>query len=435
MVRLPWRLGILLLAVAARPAVAADPASTQPAVANMSSDALLAALSMPGWRDRRDAIHELYALGPDAETKVHELLRRDLNQEQRKNVERALQLIADNRQLGATLISLHLKQATAANAMQAFLSQSAGDIPFDPEFWKRLGSQKVTLDVDREPFWDVLRTLSTQLNFAFINDAQELQFSRGVQKVADGISTDGAFLFGANAYTTRRSLIVEIIACGEPKVPVIRTLDLTIHRGVDDQGNVLLSQSGRGGMGGRRGNNGFMGARRWGGPTREGPRLVNAIFQHPQDGVIRVAELTGQITISVQSGSSSWEIDEPINMSPVTRTIDSIPVTIHALRGDGDSYELRASVPFGWSDTTVPASEIMDLMRRNMQLLDASGKALQPGTPDPQRGTATTDITLDFTRGIGKSRVGAPARIVWQVPESRKVSVPFAFKNLTIDGF
>jgi len=54
--------------------------------------------------------------------------------------------------------------------------------------------------------------------------------------------------------------------------------------------------------------------------------------------------------------------------------------------------------------------------------------------PDSQRGTATTDITVEFTRGIGKSRRGAPATIVWQVPEVRKVKVPFTFKNLPIDG-
>jgi hypothetical protein len=439
MARRFWRLGALLLtAMAVGPAFAADPPATQTASIAASPDALLAALSKPGWRDRRDAIHVLCARGPDAEAMVRQLLQRDLDKEQRKNVELALQMIRDNRLLGASLITLHLKNATAADTMQALSQQAGGDVPCDPsDLWSQRTSPTVTIDVDHQPYWDVMRTLSARLNVNFINESQELQFSRtggGSPRVADGISTDGAFIFGANAYTNRRSMVVEILAVGEPKAPVIRTLDLTIQRGVDDQGNELMSQSGRGGMGRRGGRFGFGGGGRWGAPAREGPRIVNVVFQHPQEGVLRVAELSGQITISVQSGASTWEIDDPTNISPATRTVDSIPITIHSVRGGGDSYELRASIPFGSSDIRSAADEVVDLMRRGLRLMDSAGHVLPMGAPDMTRFTSTTDITVDFTRGIGKFQQGPPAKILWDVPETRKVIAPFTFKNLPIDG-
>lgn len=426
---------ILLVAFVTSHAYGANPPATQSAAVAPSPDALLVALSKPGWRDRRDAIRELSTLRPDAESMVRELLQRNLDKEQRKNVELALQLIRDYRELGSSLITLHLKNASAASAMSSLSRQAAGDVPCDPgDLWGHGSWPSVTIDVDRQPYWDVLRTLSTRLGVSYIDEAQELEFTRGSPKVADGVSTDGAFIFGANAYTTRRSMVVEILAVGEPKAPVIRTLDLTIQRGIDDAGNQLMSQSGRGGLG-RRGR-GFAGGGRmgWGGPAREGPRIVNAIFQHPQEGVLRVAELSGQITISVQCGFAVWEIADPLNMSPATRTVDSIPVTIHSVRGTEDSYELRASIPYGWSDTLTASDEIVDLMRRGLRLMDAAGHVLPMGTPDTQRGTSTTDITLDFTRGIGKLREGVPAKIVWDVPETRKVVAPFNFKNLPIDG-
>jgi len=330
---------------------------------------------------------------------------------------------------------LHLKNASASDALVALVGQTGHPIASDPtDLWSHGSWPTVTIDVDKEPFWKVLGSLSTKLGVSYINDLQELQLTRGSPRAADRLSIDGAFIFGASAYTTRRSMIVEVIACGEPKSPIIRVVDLKIERGVDDQGNQLMSVSGRGAFGRRGGfaGGGFGG--RWGSPAREGPRIVNLTFQHPQEGVLRIAELRGKITVSVQTGQRDWEIDDPLNAAPNTCTIDSIPVTFQSFRGSDDSYELRASIPFGWSDSRAPTDEIADLMRRSLTILDAQGHALAMGSPDATRGTSTTDISVDFTRSIGKSRRGMPAKLTWRIPETARVTAPFSFKELPIDG-
>src|SRR5690348_15161095 len=88
-----------------------------------SPEKLLESLSNPDWRERRDAIHQLIQLGPAGDEAVKNLLKRNLDHEQRKNVGLALQLIEDNRLFGPSLITLHVSGATAANVFKSIGEQ------------------------------------------------------------------------------------------------------------------------------------------------------------------------------------------------------------------------------------------------------------------------------------------------------------------------
>jgi hypothetical protein len=392
---------------------------------NLSDDGLIAALSGPQWNQRREAIHQLIELGPQGEARVRELLRRDLNREQRKNVELALQLIEENRLFGASAITLHTADAPVAGVMADIARQCAGTIPTSPpDLWKQ-DWPKLSLDYDRKPFWDVMEDLGRQLNVDYLSsDSQEVRLTRGSGHRDEVRATSGAFLLTASSYAARRGMSVDLSVYAEPKVVVLRVVDLKFDKAVDDQGNPLLSQSGRFGRG--RGFGGGPWTRR-----NRGPREVIAPFQRPADDVNHIAELRGQVRLSVQGGLTRWEVSDPLGMSPVTRTIDQMPVTLESLTSSGGaSYELHVRIPYDWVSSTTHQDEVMELLRRGLHVIDAAGRPLNVASPDSHPGSSGTDIEVDISRD---SKTGPPAKLIWNIPDqTRELLVPFAFKNIPI---
>lgn len=416
-------------------APAADPPAARQAQApgaDLTPEQLLQSLSHADWHARRDAVRQLIALGPQADAMLRDLLRRDLDNEQRKNVGLALQLIDDNRRFGASPITLHMKDAPVADVMAEIERQCQATLPTYPaSLFKQDGWGKLTINADRAPFWEVMRELGNRLNIDYLSDAQEVRITRGPARLPAGTISSGAFLLTARAEAMRRGMTLELSVYPEPKLNVLRTIDLKLDRAVDDQGNPLTPMTGRGGF---RGGRGFG---RFGMPTRtpNGPRQVSGVFQRPGDSD-KIAELRGQVTVSVAGATTLWEVKEPLNAAPVTRTIDGIPVTIEALAAAGDGYVLRTTIPFAWSGNDVQQNEIKDLMRRGLRLLDARGRALSAGTPDNSPGgSGSTDITVIFSPGAAGAgnKTGPPAKLVWEVPDSiRDLVVPFNFKAIPI---
>jgi hypothetical protein len=394
---------------------------------NLSDDALLASLSGPQWNQRREAIHQLIELGPKGEARLHELLKRDLDREQRKNVELALQLIEENRLFGASPITLHVSDAPVSQVMAEIARQCAGTIPTSPpDLWKQ-DWPKLTLDYDRKPFWDVLDDIGRQLNLDYLwSDSQEVRVSRGTGHRDEVRANSGAFLLTASSYAARRGMSVDLSVYAEPKVVVLRVIDLKFDKAIDDQGNPLLSQSGRMGRGGR-GFGGGMWQRR-----NRGPREVIAPFQRPGDDVNKIAELRGQVRLSVQGGLTRWEINDPLGMSAVTRMIDNMPVTLESLASSGGaSYELHVRIPYDWINSTTHQDEVMELLHRGLHVYDAAGRSFSVASPDSHPGSGgSTDIEVDLSRD---SKTGPPAKLIWEIPDqTRELVVPFAFKNIPI---
>jgi len=417
----------------ADPPPAAPAAQKAPAQLPATPEQLLQSLSHADWQKRRDAVHQLIGLGPDADATLRELLHRNLDNEQRKNVSLALQLIQDNRLFGASPITLHVKDAPVADVMAEIERQCLAPLPSYPSaLFKQSTWGKLTMNVDRVPLWDVMRDLGNRLNIDYLSDSQELRISRGPMRLPAGTITSGAFLLTVRAEGMRRGMSLELAVYPEPKLNVIRTVDLKLDRATDDQGNPLTPMTGRGGM--RGGGRGFG---RFGMTTRQnGPRLVSGIFQKPADSE-KIAQLRGEVTVCVAGAATLWEVNDPLNSAAVTRTVDGIPITIESLGAAGEGYVLRTSIPFGWSSTDVQQSEVKDLMRRGLRLLDAQGRPLKLGTPDNSPGdSGSTDITVIFTpdaSGAG-GKTGRPAKLVWEVPEGvRELVVPFDFKNVPIN--
>ncbi|HXE53640.1 MAG TPA: hypothetical protein VN541_11515, partial [Tepidisphaeraceae bacterium] len=176
--------------------------STHPSTSDgprVSSDELLKEFSDPDWRQRRQGMQQLLQAGDEAEVILTALLRRDLAQETRKNVETALHLVRDNRLLGPSLISLHVKDASPGQVFADISGQCHGAVPCEPDdLWNQKAWPKLTLDVDRRPFWQVVQDLAPRLGVEYLSsDPDEVRISRGSNR-PDSVCVSGAFLLTAN---------------------------------------------------------------------------------------------------------------------------------------------------------------------------------------------------------------------------------------------
>ena len=405
-----------------------DPPASQPARSAASVDRWAAGLCAADWRLRRRAMDELIQLGDDAGPRIQDLLQRDLDREGLKNLQVVRRQIEDNRILGPSLITLHLKDATPRQVVAELSRQCAGALPTEPEdlWWKEADAPRLTLDYDRRPFWEVVRDLAPRLCIDYLStDPNEILIRRASTRAQQVTSTTGAFLFTANVISFRNRMNVELAVYGEPKIVILRSLDLKVQRATDAQGNGLIPQTGR-----------FFGRRGWPGRRmRGGSRQIFTPFQRPPDGGTQIGRYQGELTVVVQTRAGRWEITDPLSMSPDTRLIDSVPITIDGLTPSGDSYELQVGLPYGWS-TGSTTDEVMELLRKHLSILDEAGHPLSLGVVDSRITNDGTEITASFARSTqpGGIKPGKPAKIVWLVPdETRRLTVPFDFKDIPVD--
>jgi hypothetical protein len=100
-----------------------------------------------------------------------------------------------------------------------------------------------------------------------------------------------------------------------------------------------------------------------------------------------------------------------------------------------ETYQLRASIPYGWTDRA-GQDEITELMRTRLQVLDVHGQPLSIGGIDTYRTADGMEMSAEVSRPAEAAGTpgGPPAKIIWNVPdETLALTVPFEFKDLPFD--
>lgn len=414
------------LALCFVPVASGEPASTpatQPAIP--TADQVLQELSATNWRERDQTIRRLVELGPAAQPILRELKSRNLDFEARKDVDLAITRIEESRLLGPSLITLHMKDASPGEVFSSLSRQCGAPLPTWPDkLWDEPNWPKLTLDVDRQPFWEVIADLSKRLQVDYVTtEPQEIRIARDSGHPPAGTFVSGAFLITADPIAFRNGMNIEVSVYGEPKVVVTRAVSFKLDRAEDDHGNPLLPQTSR---------------RMFGRRFHTGSRQLAMPFQRPPDEVSRIGRLKGSVTLVVQLATDTWEVKDPATMTATTRLVDSVPVTLESFfpaRAGGEGYELLAALPIGFNSRGTQ-DEITELIRKRMKVLDDHGRALTLAMVDSRATNDGAEVTADFIPGNPPDggRIGAPAKIVWEIPtETRQLVVPFDFKEIPIN--
>lgn len=455
------RVGVLLLATtwgaAAAVSVAApasQPASRpgEPAVATAdgvvdvapfaTADAtkLLAELASADWRVRRDAQDQLARGGAEAKPFIARLIQKATTAEARKNAEAALAQIDEDRLIGPSYVTLHVRGAPASRVVAELARQCFAPLPTEPADLLQDGSlPKLTLDVDREPFWKVMPEVCQKLAADFRLSGGKIVLTRNVGGPArpDGVSVvAGPFLVVATGinYTRSKSFAghgeqsrfgMNISVLPEPKLNVLRAAGtVEVEQATDDRGNSLLPKAESsprfwGGLGGGGG---------YGGWTLYLP------LQYPRNIGTRIAKLKGSTRFIVQLESEKLEIADVASLKPTTRLVHHVRATFQEMKQVGEAWQLRVHVdrpPFGDPDW----QQFIEGAQTRMKVLDADGNALDRRGTTTSINNATFDMTLDYARNNRPDGrlVGPPTRIEWDVPtKTREVTVPIEFHDLPL---
>jgi hypothetical protein len=452
--RLGWQLALLLalapmwaptrvIAQSTQPATSpATLALTQPATRPATAvigdpDELLRKLSDSDWHVRRQAQAQLVEGGQDAKPFILDLVHRATDSEARKNALAAIAQIDENRLLGPSYITLHVKDASPATVFAEISRQCFAPLPTVPDnLWQEEGFAKITLDVDRQPFWKVVPQICQKVGVDFRPYQTGLRLMRAGGMQTGGVSIiQGPFLVIATqiTYSRTRSLVanrvdqaqfgMNLSVYAEPKINVLRgSGSVQVDEVTDDHGNSLLPRA----DGPRRNWSGFVGVGGWN---------LYAPLHYPEKNVgTKIVKFRGSTGFDVQTESQKIALPDIASLKQTTRVIHGMQVTFQDMKKNNDTWQLRIHVAqpdLGGADW----QQFIDGVQSRMQVLDTEGIPLDHRGMSTSSNNAAIDLTLDFgrsTRPDGRLS-GEPSRVSWEVPtKTRRMSVPIELKDIPL---
>lgn len=440
---------MILIACLAAPGVRADDAESDPSNAHgqavspaaekVDAEALLKQLSSDDWKDRRAAEKTLVDLGDEGEAMIHGLLKKAADAESRSRLEAALQQIEEDRRSGTSFITMHLKDAAPHEVLAELERQARAGIRTYPDNLFEHGNwPKVSIDLDRVPFWDAVRQIAQQLGLTLNPWNEGMRLMRGGGGGGgqmDGPSvTEGPFLIIANSISRNQTVQlgqgadvqddfgVRLSALVEPKITVLHCSSVVdVDEAIDDNGNNLAPE----GLGPGRQYSGGSG----------GIWSLYARLRYPEKNPGKqIARLRGSVTFSVQSGSQVVEIPEILTAPQAVHVVEGVAVQFNGMKKkDGDDagdYELTLSI----TQDVLRGHAWVQLQRSiqsRLKVLDAKGKPLDQRGFGSQGNNERIDFNLHFVRSRDPETGnpgGEPAKLVWEVPTKiteRKVSFEF----------
>jgi hypothetical protein len=385
---------------------------------------LIQALSSPDPRDRRHAASELLKLGELARPMLEQLLTQSTDIDVVTRAKAMLAQLDEDRTIGPSYITLHVKDAPAREVAAALSKQAFAPLRVFPDnLWDDNSIPKVTLDVDHQPFWTVMQQFAAQtgLDLQPYNDGTRLM--RGMMRPRGPEVIDGPFLIVATVIS--RSEMVQLgpnggehsdfsmqmMAFAEPKIVSIQggTM-LDIKEAVDDAGNSLVGNAAERRM------FSFGGMGTW---------QLAARLNWPQHPGKRIKKIVCTTSFTIQTKSQKFEIDDILRAKEKTEILGGTQISFAGIVKNGDIWELKLS-------TNTP-NPFQQLMQDRLQLLDADGHTLDRRGMNEMRTNNQASYKLLFAGGRGNdgNPVGEPSRFVWEVPlESKAVPVQFEFDDL-----
>ena len=465
-----------LVFVGASFAIAQTAPSTQPAA---SVETLVAQLGDPQWALRQSAQDQLIAMGQSVIPRLRQVAKETGNDEVRQRAEAAIAEINEITLTGPSLITMHVKDMPVRDAF-AELSRQAGATlqPMPTELWDLKTWPKITVDLNREPFWSALRTMGAQAG------VELRQWSEGLRLMQSGAGgqSGGRFVVSGPFLVTllrcSRTQVIEyglpggenptsdfqvfFSATAEPKLRVLRAAySARLDEATDDRGNSLLAHPDDNGAN----NNGDLtrvleaGFATGAGGTWQ----FSARLGYPQNMGKRLVTLRGSVNVLLQTHVETIEIPAVLSAANTSRTAGGLRLTVTEAKKSGDRYDITATiardVSGGGSGGDVEWERVQQSLN-DLKLIDAQGRPLVRSNLASGLANESFELNMSFTRGdllnlgggggggAGRLRDGAaargaagaavdgpidPVKLVWQVPtETKEINVPFEFKDVPL---
>jgi hypothetical protein len=433
-------------ATATQPAPPAAAPATGPAPpADPRIEAAIRQLSADAWRDRQAAQDTLVGFGEGVIPRLRELTAAADDDEVRTRAGAAIAQIENNARLGGSLVTIHLKDASPKDVFAELSRQARCDLrPFPRNLWDMNrgrgfggpGNARITLDVERVPFWTAFREACTKSGVfpQQVGPDGGMGLTQGTSNYWNGPTViSGPFMVVANRIyrsdsielanpaSVQHDFSMSLAAFVEPKIRVVQSsYNVRIDEAVDDNGNSLAVNE----------------------PTPEGMSTgqqwmwnLNARLKYPAEHPGKtIARVRGGMRFVVQTRSETLDVPDILSAKNVQKTIANRRILIKEVKKAGEQYEVQTTVfrfglpPAEWSAMTYPGAAI--------RLLDKDGKPLSSRGWGGGGGPDEMNYNWTFARdswggGGADDKAGEPFRLVWEIPtETRPMDVDFSFKDL-----
>ena len=445
---IPALLALLAAAPATRPATVPATGPAEPQVRE-----LVKQLSSDDWKARENAQSAIVELGPAAKPLLEQLARDVKEDEARTRLEAALRQIDDNDRVSPTLITLRHANAPAEVVARDIARQARVEInAFDLDLFR--GARRVTLDVDKQPFWLVLRQFCEQagLQPEHMGDGRAIMLAQGKEWVRRPYSTHEGFYVQAQRVDRAHGLdfgdpkevdnqfTMQFTVYSDPRFRILRAShQLKLKEVRDENGKSLLPARGLMGLLNRAAEGeveDFSGAA-YGEPWMWS--LTTDLHWSPGMGR-KIATLRGSARFVIEVKSQEWVVSEPLKLKePAAKQVGNVKYTIRSVKPTGDeNMEVQVTVEHAaGADLAAAHAADPNTFQRNIRLTDDAGRAWEPAGSSGSWGGPKRDLTLTFwknTGGFGNpGPAGAPVKLTWHIPiETREINLPVEFKDLPL---
>jgi hypothetical protein len=428
------RLLLLTLMVAApRPVWAASPA-TAPAELGM----LLTQLADEQWQVRQAAQDRLVDLGDAAEPRLRELSAQTSDPEMRTTVDAILARIQAEKTTGTSLVTLHIEEVPVRGALAMIADQTGEEFHGLGEQNPMFGlavlqpTELVTIDMDRQPFWTVVREVCRQTKLWPVpaGAGRDLTLVPGMDQEASApavvsdpfmIVAVGATWTQAVAYgqvpqvTANRQLNIKVLA--EPKLVVFSARwSQGGVRITDEVGRELTAFEGE--------------AFFYSMPQEESVWEMSLPLPAEIGDSKTLKRVSGQIEVCIMGKSERIEIPDILKAGRVETPIAGQTFVIEQCTADESQITLKATIHgqvHGMEGMTAPPPSGPDLV-------DAFGRRASPVDARTVQQEETTDCEFIYSLAdLQGERLSAPFKLVWEIPtEIRQIDVPFEFTDLPL---
>jgi len=437
------------------------------------SQILIAQLADDSFAVRERAQQELIETGEALVESIKAALAISTDEEQRQRLDSILKQISEDAVLGASRITLSMRDAPLDEVVAEINRQVRGaPVRYARDNWNKLPGPRVTLEARRQPLWAVLREICTQVGTLDISpgdDGVRLSLGCGALSRAPA-SVSGPMLIVASRIAHQKTVelaqglhrtsdfAVHFTAIAEPKLKVMPgAATVRLKSALDDLGNNMLPQ-------------GHVDETYGGGSPFWS---FQSKLAYPATPGRVIQRISGEITFNAASRFETIELTDWINQRGSFERFGDFDFVIQRVTALGDSrYETieltdwinqRGSFErFGDFDFVIqrvtalgdsryevtvaavaPAND-PDAYNRLQQVLyaadlrvfDAQGRAIfRTAGPSfaPTDRSNLIEMTSIFDRSIsdGRPAPGEASTIAWRVPvETRLITVPFELNNL-----
>lgn len=429
MKRFGW---VILLACAA--AARGQEPSTRPSI-----EPLVKQLSAQNWKARQQAQDRIVQLGDEAVPRLEQLIKETGDEEVRSRAQAALRQIQANDKSAPTLITLHMKDAPAQTVLSEITRQGHAEIGTWPDYVRQRINAKVTIDAEKQPFWLVVRDFCRQAGLApeRVGGGRNriTLMQRGNAWGNQPYSNRGCFFIVAqgaqrshtidynNPANRQTSFNINFVCFVDPKVRVTRASRMVkVTEAVDDKGNSLVLDQGRGAES-------YVSP--WGGSWYWD---LTVPLAYRADMGSKLVHLRGSTQFSIMTKSETWEVPNILGAKAVEKKLPGYRYIVHQLSKVGPTnYDLKVSIEFPREKQNELGMMDFGSIQQQIRLMDDQGRTYDAGGGGGGTRMGQADYDINFYSSNGGNGIGAPARLVWDIPlEIKDVEVPLEFDELPL---